>query len=141
MTLLIAQQDIATAAQAAAAAWPNTPFAPLKVQYENRNLVDVSLQTLPYAIVETVFMGGYQADLGPNPLTKQLGQIVLSACVKLGGGNQDAYRILDHFTPYLARKNFSLVRTQAAVAQKPLSQAGWEIYPLIVPFWYHGIAA
>lgn len=138
MSLLIAQQDVANAVAAAATAWSG-PFT-LKIQYENRDLIDISKQLDPYATVETVFMGGHQADLNPKPLTVQYGQIVLSACAKLGAGSQGAARILDHFTSYLELKNFSLIRTHSGVANRAIQKAGWEIYPLIIPFWYHRVA-
>lgn len=138
LNLTGAEQDVATAVQTAAAAWSAYT---LKVQYENRDLVDLAVQTEPFVAVETVFMRGHQADMGPKPLTVQYGQIVLVAMVKQGGGTQAATALLDHFVSYLELKNLPTIRTHSAVADKRFPKLGWEGYPLVIPFWYHRVAS
>lgn len=139
MTLLAAQKAVAAFGEAARTAWSGSYT--LKVQYENRELVDITKQQDPFVTVEMVFQGGQQADLNPHPIVAQYGSVIVTACVKSGGGSQAAAALLDHFIPYFELKNLSAIRTHAAVAHKSIPKAGWELYPLIIPFWFHRVAS
>lgn len=140
MSQTTAVTDIRTALKAARIAWPSYT---LEIEYDGLSSVDLSTQINPYATCEIVFLDGHQLDMNAQPLAVQYGQIHFAACVKIGQNEATlkATRLLDHFTTYLERKNWSLVRTHVAAAHASYDEKGWKCWPLLVPFWYQRIAS
>jgi hypothetical protein len=137
MSLVTAQDDIRTAVEAARAAWG--AYA-LKVEYGGLDVIDESTQVLPKVCCDVIFLDGGQLDLNARPMTVQYGQIHLAAAAPIGSGARRQLALLDHFTDYLELKNFSLVRTHAASAHKEYDEKGWNVWPLLIPFWFHRLA-
>jgi hypothetical protein len=134
MSREVAQTDISTAIQAAAAAWPGYTVA---VDYENRDFIDFTAQVNPYLAVDIVYYDGQQMDLGAAPLVGIYGQIMLAVCVQTGRGTSDANKLMDYFTSALQLKNWSLVRTKVARPQRSVDRLGWHCLVTLVDFWYH----
>lgn len=142
MSQVTAITDIRTVLKAARAAWAT--WTPLVMEWDGMGAVDFSAQVKPFICAEIVFLDGHQLELSKlTPLSVQYGQIHLTAFAKIGqaGGVLSAASLIDHFRPYLERKNLSLVRTHVAASHKSFEWKGWEGYPLLVPFWYHRLAS
>lgn len=107
----------------------------LKVEYDNRIVVDTRAQTNPFLRVETRLVNGEQITYGTDPTHRIYGQIHLAAAVRAGTGRAEANKLLDHFYPKLHRKRLGVVRTFAAVPAKELEHDGWVYYPILVPFY------
>lgn len=137
MTFEAARIALTTQFEAALAAYPST--AP-KVQYDNRNLVDISKQIEPYLVFNIVNMTGRQLDLSNKPLSAQYGQLVLTAMAKENTGSSKANTLLDFFLPRLELKELGTVRTHTGMATKSFTQNGWEGYPILIPFWWLRVA-
>jgi hypothetical protein len=138
MSLVTAQDNIRTAAEAARAAW--APYT-LLVSYDGLEQIDKSTQVLPKMCVEVIFLDGGQLDLSNQPMGAQYGQIHLLAAAPIGSGSRRQLALLDHFMPYLELKNFSLVKTHMAYAYKEYEEKGWNVWPLLIPFWFHRLAS
>lgn len=137
MSYEAARVDVVTATQTALAAWVGPP-TPLVVAYENREAaVDPEHLSDPYLCVEMHLLDGRQLSLGKTKVVEALGQIHLVAHAKENDGSRVPRQILDHFQSYFELKNFSLIRTHAALPQDRYDKAGWCCYPVVVPFWFH----
>jgi hypothetical protein len=131
-----ARVDVVTAVEAALTAWPTLP-KPV-VAYDNRKaVIDPDKQSLPYLCVETHYIGGGQISLGRTKVVEALGQIHLVAHAKQNAGSAQAQLLLDHFQAFFELKNFSLIRTHAAMPADYFDRAGWRCWPVVVPFWFH----
>lgn len=109
---------------------------PLLVEMDNRDIVDQATQVNPYLQVTIAPMHGEQAELGPNAMTKQTGQILISAVVKSGAGTADAKALLDFVLPYLSMQQFGTLQCQAAYPTLGKPANGWWHQPAIVPYFY-----
>lgn len=134
MTRETARIDIATAIQAAAAAFPNYPVI---VDYENKALIDYAAQDDPYLAVDIVYYDGKQMDLGPNPMVGTYGRIVLAVCVQDGRGTSKANVLMDYFSHNLQLKKLFLVQTEIARPQPSVDRKGWYCLVTMINFWYH----
>lgn len=138
MSMEQARKDLMTAVEAARAAWPG---GALKLQTENKNLIDRSTQVDPYVAASIMFMGGEQASIGDKPLVATFGHLVLAFCTKEDQGTAGVYKLADHFARYIEFKQFTAVRTRSMLPQKAIPDRGWYDVPVLVPFWYHRVAA
>lgn len=109
---------------------------PLKVEADNRDVIDQALQTDPYLQVSIVPMLGEQVSLGPKPVVKQSGQILISAVVKAGAGTADVKALLDFVLPYFSTKSLGTLQCHAAYPVGGKPAAGWWHQLAIVPFFY-----
>lgn len=109
---------------------------PLLIETRNRDVVDQAGQTDPYLQVSVVTMRGDQAELGPNPLIKRSGQILLAAVVKDGAGTADVEALIDFVLPYFSTQQLGIVQCQAAHPVEGFERKGWWYQPAIVPFFY-----
>lgn len=140
MSLDAARQAIVTEIERARDAWASWP---LQVEYENRDLVDLSKVTKSYVSVDIVWSRSSQMDLSNRPKVFDYGTILLAAGTKQGKGSADLLKLLDHFRPYLQlRDNIGGgVRTHEGHIQKPYPAAdGFYYHPMSVPFWIENIA-
>lgn len=126
------RQSLVTAVEAAKATFATYP---LVIEYDNRLIVNPETQTNPYLCVEVKFIEGYQADLSASPTQRILGQLLLSANVKLGSGSAQALNLIDHFQSALQRKSFGSVRTHMGTFVKPQEHLGNWIVSAVIPFW------
>ena len=126
------RKDIVTAIDALKAGFPGG--YPLLIEYDNILLVDTQTQVNPYLRVDLKFIDMAQADLSDNPTHRVLGQIILGAGVKDGGGTKSANVILDYFYPRLQRKSFGIVRTSMATVGPDVPHLGWLYSPMVIPF-------
>lgn len=133
MSFVSQRAAIVAEIERAKTAW--TAYA-LKVDYENKGEIDLTLITTAYVAVDLVGLDGEQLDLGTNPMTQAGGQIVLAAGAKDGTGTVEQLKLLDHFTPYLQlRDDLAGVRTRVARRQPPRVARGFYYLPLIVSWW------
>lgn len=133
MSIEAVRQALVAQFEVALAAYVGTPP---EVQYENRNTVDVSTQVDPYIGIEIVNTTGKQLDLNPSPMAVQYGQFVLTVFCQENSGARAAALLLDHFLPYLERKELGIVRTMVATQIWAKPAIGWKPYPLVIPFWW-----
>lgn len=133
MTLTEAHQAIMTVISQIVA--DHTAY-PLKVEADNRDVIDQSLQLDPYLQVTIAPMGGEAAELGPNPLVKHTGQILISAVVKAGAGTADVKALLDFVLPYFSTQDLGTLHCQAAHGVLGYPAKGLWYQPAIVPFYY-----
>jgi hypothetical protein len=109
---------------------------PLAVETPNRTLIDLSKQTDPFLQVVIAAMGGDQAEIGPDPLVRVDGQLVLTAVVKSGAGVADAEDLRDFVLPYFSTQNLGGVQLQAAQMVGGRAHLGLWYEPAIIPFYY-----
>lgn len=109
---------------------------PLVVETPNRDVVDQAAQVYPYLQVSVVTMLGEQAELGPNPMIRREGQILLAAVVKDGAGVADAEALMDFVLPYFSTAQLGIVQCHAAHPVQGKEFKGWWYQPAIVPFFY-----
>jgi hypothetical protein len=132
-----ARQMIVTLGEQAKVAWVGTP---IDIQWDNRNLIDITARQTPYVDISMLEMGGGQLELGPKPLIKQDGYIVVTACIREDQGSAKALALRDHFLPYYELKDLSVLRTYAGTAHKSVLAKGWMCYPVMIPFWFTRVA-
>lgn len=127
------RSDIITEVERARAAWSAYT---LKVEYPNKDLINLAEQTDPYLAVDLVFFGARQMDLGLQPFTRHTGRILFAAGVKEGAGQLAAVKLLDHLHPYFhLRHDLGVVRTAEAQAGGFRKAMGWHFELLTVSFW------
>lgn len=107
----------------------------LAVEFDNREVINLSTQEDPYLLAQIKLIDGEQASLGDDPLHRIYGQLYLAARVKKSHGVAVANRLLSHFYPSLQNKQFGTVRVQMATFAPEKDALGWVTYPLILPFW------
>lgn len=135
--LVDADTEIRTAITAAQTAWAAAHGGvEFRLEMSNRDLVDLD-STVAYLKVTIAPMPGHQASLGGNPVVYQPGQILISAVVRCGDGVMPAKELLDFVLPYLAAKDFGLVKTHTAKAVEPKEIKGEWYENAIVGYWYH----
>ncbi len=139
MSFEAAQSDLVGAVEAAAALWVGPPA--LLIEYPNRRLVDVDRQPDPYVCVEVEFFDGGQISMGASKWVEEVGTLTLVVHTKVDGGWALARRIMDHFTPHVELKNFTVARTRAARAARSQERRGWNCTPLVVPVWFHRLVS
>lgn len=108
MTIEAIRQALVSAVVAAKAGFPDES---LQIEYENFSIIDPLQQVSPYLTVEIQLGSGWQADLGPNPIHRIAGLLILTAKVREGTGTAGACRVLDHFYPKLQRRRIGLSLT------------------------------
>lgn len=136
MNETLARQAIMTVLAQIQTAW--TEFD-LKIDSENRDIIDQASQQNPYLAIEIDFLGADQMDLSPNPLVRQTGQLVVYAVEKVGSGTARAARLRDFVRPRFSLQNLGAGGTlhcHAAEIYKSKTIAGWEYFPVLVNFWY-----
>ena len=105
------------------------------IEYDNRILVDLQTQTLPFVDAKVRFMNGTQADLSNAPIHRIDGALIICAVTKVGAGSSAALLILDHFYKQLQRKQFGGARTYMSRLAPSYTFKGWEYFPAVIPFW------
>lgn len=133
MSYEAAHAEMVGVIETAKAAWTGTPN-PLRIEYDNRELVDFENQYETYLGVELHYLGGEQLSIGRTKDVVAYGQIHLIAHAPKGAGSLNLHRILDHFQPYLEIKDFTVMRTSAGWQTKTYERPGWYCRPLVVPF-------
>lgn len=109
---------------------------PLVVETTNRAIVDMSKQTNPFLQVSIQHLDAEQAELGQNPIIKNICQISLAAVVKDGAGVADAEDLLDFVLPYFSTQALGVLQLQAAARVRGRPHLGLWYQPAIVPFYY-----
>lgn len=128
------RQNVATEVETFKVAY-EALYGPLQVEYENRDLLDPAAAASPFLAVEIYFNEGRQLDLSPNPIHKQLGQIVLTANTREGGGTAQATNLLDYFLVRLQMRRFGVLLCHAgSFAGKPTTVLGWVKRSVMIPF-------
>lgn len=129
-----ARAELVARISAAAAAW--TTYT-LIVEDENRQMIDLASADAQNAILcwDIVWRGGRQASLGPAPLGRQQGQLMIAAKIKEGCGTAGCLKLLDHVIPYLELRDMAITRTAVAEVQEGRPLAGWYGVPAIINFW------
>jgi hypothetical protein len=134
MSLAQQEKDIRTEIERAKAAW--TAYT-LKIEYDNRDSVDLAALTDPYLMVDIVWGDAQQMDIGQRPLVSDYGSIIVAAGCKVGAGKAPLLALLDFFRPYLQLRNpLGTVKTHVAhVDPRPVEKDGYYYQTMTVPFW------
>jgi hypothetical protein len=133
MSYTAAYTDMVTAVQAAVAAWTGQPN-PLKVEYENRELIDSENEFETYVGAEMHYLGGEQLSIGRYKDVAAYGQIHIVAHAPKAAGSLNLHVILDHFQPFLEIRDFTTLRTMAGLQTKTYEKPGWYCRSLVIPF-------
>lgn len=125
--------NVATRVETAKTAWLD--YA-LKVQFDNRDMVDLQSQVLPFVMMDLDFRAAEQADLNRNPRVQIYGTINIVACCKFGDGTSKVLKLVDHFIPYFELTGaITPIQTKAAAITPSRTFKGWYAQPLVIPFW------
>lgn len=106
----------------------------LKVEYDNRDNIDMRTQRDPFLCAEVMFIGGQQADLSNKPVHRILGMLVLTAKTREGMGSAGGYKLLEHFYPNLQWRVIGNVRLEVAEFSRPRLVGGWWGFSAMIPF-------
>lgn len=118
-----------------------TDFA-LKVEIDNRDVVDLVTQTDPFLKLEIDYLpGGGQMTLEHNPIVRQVGQIALYAVDKGGAGTAGTSKLLTALTTHFASGVSGVVRWHPPQAVRGKAINGWWHQPLLIDFWVDAAAA
>lgn len=131
MTIEAIRQGFVTAVEAAKVGFSEYT---LKIAYDNRRIIDPLQQVNPYLEVELQLGPGWQADLGPNPIHRISGLLILTAKVRDGNGTAQINRLLDHFYPKLQRRRIGLALTEMPSFPKGKSVDGVYGQSVVIPF-------
>lgn len=107
----------------------------LKIEYDNRDTVDLATQADPFLQVNVKVLEAEQVDLSSNPMHRHRGVINLTATVPLGSGTSKANQLVEHFYKGLHRNSFGSVRTFMGSAAPTKEHLGWAYISFVVPFW------
>lgn len=133
VTLEDVRKAITTKVEALRAELPT----PVNVSYDNRDVTNYELQSVPYVDVSIFWQGGQQMGLSMiQPGHRMQGSIIIEVKAKEGSGMKEANNLLEHFFPRMQMTNDMLpVRTYAArMASRPEFN-GWVGVAAIIPFW------
>lgn len=133
MTYTAARTDIATVVQSIITDW--TAYS-LVVETDNRDNVDYPTQENPFLQVDTLYFGGEQLEIGKGGMSREWGQIILSAVTKSGTGVLASNTLLDFVVPYFYNKDFSSIRVQQAQRQADKPVKGWYYCPVLFNFYF-----
>lgn len=107
----------------------------LELELPNQVELDPAAQTAPFMKVKIAYQGGYQASLSKHH--RVIGNLVLEAWVNAGLGTKPANDMLEHFYKSLHMTDtIPGVRTEAAQFLTNLPRPGWDVHPVIIPFWF-----
>lgn len=107
----------------------------LELELPNQVELDPAAQAAPFMKVRIVYQGGWQASLSRHH--RVIGHLVLEVWVNTGLGTKPANDIIEHFYPTLhMTDSIPGVRTEAAKFLPNMSRPGWDIHPVIIPFWF-----
>lgn len=115
-----------------------TPVVP-DVQWDNRNLIDMGVQTDPFIAIEFIVGSGVQMSLGYTKVVRYTGMLAIVIMVREGEGISTSLKMADQLCPALQMRNIGGVVTQAAMPQKPSDLNGWHYRPIALPFWFDDI--
>lgn len=118
------------------AGWPaNYPSVP--VFYDNAVRPDLD-KLADYLVCEIVFTQSKQADIGPRPLLRSYGDVVLMLGVKVGQGSRASLSRMSFLSDTFRFKQQGGVVFSAPHLLPPLSRNGWFQMELVVPFYFDG---
>lgn len=110
---------------------------PIVVQLPNQVEVDTETQKDPFLKVKLYYEDSYQASIGASKHLRGVGNLVLECWVPVGKGVKPANDILTHFYEGLhMTDDISGVRTMATKFVRCYQSSGWEVTPVLIPFWY-----
>ena len=130
-----AAKEIRTVLDRIIADWGSVPYT-LKIEGNNRDVIDLAKQTDPFICADILNLTGGQFDLAKNPRSKQLGQVQLAVVDKKGQGTGRIEVVLDFIAPYFSAKDLATVRFHTAALTKHYEKAEWYYQPVVIPFWY-----
>lgn len=110
-----------------------------KVQWDNRNLIDMGSQVDPFLCVDFLVGSGVQKSLGNTKVVRYTGMLAMIALIKEGQGVSAAIRMIDSLAHALQMRSIGGVITEAAMPQAAKDIGGWHHRPLVVPFWFDDI--
>lgn len=109
----------------------------VKVDWENRELVDYAGEPHPYLAMDIIYIDGKQKSLGIKPWTGTYGYIALAVCTPEGKGTSESNKLMDHMANALQLKLLPLCQTEVARPQPPVSRKGWYCKVTLINFSYH----
>jgi hypothetical protein len=111
-----------------------TPTYPLKVEFDNREVINTKAHSDPYLQVKLGFLGGEQGELSDRPFHRFEGQLQLFACVPKNSGSAEAYKLLEHFYKGCHRSRLGPVLLFMSSTLATTSADGWVKYGVAIPF-------
>lgn len=138
MSLELYRQSLVSAVESVRPSF-DALYYPLKVEYDNRETVDLSTQSQPYLIVKVKWNDAYQADLAAKPIQRITGHLELISATKEGDGVARGLIMIDHFYTRLQQRQFGRVHTHIGDLTPELSKSGWRYQPALIPFWIHRV--
>ena len=107
------------------------------VELPNMLVVNLPEQKEPWLKVKIVYKDGWQASLSSDRHHRTIGMLILEAWVPAGSGIKAANDILEHFyKPIHMTDSVPGVRTMGAKPVECFGKPGWEVTPVVVPFWF-----
>lgn len=108
----------------------------VEMELPNQVELDPAAQTKPFIKVRIVYLDGYQASLSRHH--RVIGQLVLECWINAGLGTKPANDLMAHFVPTLHMTDaIPGVRTYAAkYVPNMQTRPGWDVHPVIIPFWF-----
>lgn len=106
----------------------------VKIEFDNREVVNTKAQQDPYLIVKMMFIDGSQRDLCDNPAHRLDGQVQLWASVPKGSGSSAAWKLLEHFYKGIHRRKISPCLFFMASPLNQRVEDGRMLYGVAIPF-------
>jgi hypothetical protein len=114
-----------------ASAYPST-----KIEYENREQIDLAQQTADFVRLELLFTDGEQASIGDNPITRYRGAIYISVAARKGTGTKSAFTKLSVLAKGFDMVQFSSIQTLAPIPMPGGDNKDWYRVSVRVPFYF-----
>lgn len=106
----------------------------LKVEFDNREVINSKSHHDPYLKVKIGFLGGEQGEISDRPFHRFEGQLQLFACVPKNTGTSEAYKLLEHFYKGCHRRHLGPVLMFMASTLPADDYEGWVHYGVAIPF-------
>lgn len=130
-TMVDARDAITTAVASLMASEPSEPA--WYVEWDNLGVPNVDSLT-KFLSVEMAFVDGRQADLNARPVFRRFGYLKLYIAVKEYSGTRDQTLLMDYLADNLQTRYIGGALMKAARPQQPITQKGWRIAELWIPF-------
>ena len=113
-----------------------TAGAPVPLEYQNLEMIDMNSRADPFLACEIVFREALQVSLESSPRTRYFGELNLYVHVKDGQGTKAAMGYCGTFASGLKYQRVSGVQLQAPRLKPTLKLTGWTVWVLSVSFQY-----
>jgi hypothetical protein len=113
----------------------------VKVDYENRHLVDMTTQKDPFVSCEVIWNDGEQVSMENSPRARYRGSVWLAIHVKEGQGAKVSNQLLTSLSRLFKAVSFGGVTAMVPVPVPARPAAGWRAQALRVPIYFDDTGA